>query len=177
MFLSVLSLKLHWVLWWAWDRVRRKAIFLGVSCLTSLVPLPSNLKSGRWQLSVWFKRLQQPYDFSAGVTSGQCVSWRALPPSSEQRRVGALYTAVDHYWCCTEVKNCWFRKFRGIWDFTVLSGWGHSGTDVLMRAVGIHGAAVLPLFLAARPALRHWFMGSLTPLWDNISCHVAVGCV
>lgn len=46
-FLSLLSLKLHWLLWWTWEW---RQIFLIISCLTFLVLLPSSLKLGRWHV-------------------------------------------------------------------------------------------------------------------------------
>lgn len=46
-FLSLLSLKLHWLLWWTWEW---RQIFLIISCLTFLVLLLSSLKLGRWHV-------------------------------------------------------------------------------------------------------------------------------
>lgn len=46
-FLSLLSLRLHWLLWWTWEW---RQIFLIISCLTFLVLLQSSLKLGRWQI-------------------------------------------------------------------------------------------------------------------------------
>lgn len=107
-FLSVLNLKVHWLLWLTWGPVRMKTVFLVVSCLTFLVPLPSSL-TWKMEANVQFRRLLQPCGFPAWLISGQRTFWHSLPPNS--------VCCNSHGSCFIVVNNNWFRKVRGICGF------------------------------------------------------------
>lgn len=105
-YFSLLSLKLHWLLWWTWEW---RQIFLIISCLTFLVLLPSSLKLGRWQLiqeavaAKWFSHMSYLW----------AVHYLGLSLFCHH----TLCVAADHCSCFTVVSNMWFRKVRDICGF------------------------------------------------------------
>lgn len=103
-FLSLLSLKLHWLLWWTWER---RQIFLIIFCLTFLVLLPSSLKLGRWDVLYDSRGYCSRVVFQHVLLMGSALSGILCHR--------ALCVAADR--SCFTVNNTWFRKVRDMCGF------------------------------------------------------------
>lgn len=147
------------IFWWTWDPVRMKTVFLVVSYLTFLVPLPSSLKLRRWREALAATWLSSMCCFCA------MHFLRSLfpPPNC---------VAVGHCSCFTVVSNSWFRKVRDICGFPSPTEVVPSDWCVLVRTVAL--VELLNWGRSGQPCLCPGTHGQLD-LRERVTCCVAIG--
>lgn len=164
-FLSLLSLKLHWLLWWAWEW---RQIFLIISCLTFLVLLPSSLKLGRWQLMYDSRGCCSRVVFQHVLLMGSAL----FGTLSFYHR--SLCVAADHCSCFTVVSNAWFRKVRDICGFHSSSLAEVIQSDWCVREDCLASLELLNCHCCWQPIVLYWLLDSLISLWESMACYIAV---